>query len=737
MSMFYPQLSDTEKDSGFIRAFNGLNHNPVSDESTFYDMKNCTTDKFPLLTRRKLRLLSEANNASAIGCMDGVAWIADGYFYYKGVRKFAVSGTVKQLVQFGAYICIFPQGITYNTQTGEMAHIGLKTEGVKLYAAWGLKRANGDQITDNEIAYDSVIEPANPSEGYYWQDTSQNPPVIRQWSRNQQRWVDASVYVDIAFYKEISAADTSMMSEFREGDTIKISGLENVSHTTGQYVSMYSTLNGTHVIQKVIHNYNIAVDGVNCWYLAIRLICPRNFFENIRGTDNVNITLERVMPDMDFVCANAGHMFGCSNEHHEIYVSANADPYNWNTFEGTANDSYAEVVGTPGEFTGCAAYRSTVLFFKEDRIHVLYGKRPSAYQLDQLECVGLQKGCHNTIAIANETLFYKGRYGIYAYSGGLPELVSEQLGDYNKRSMTAGGSDGRTYYVYGGGSVFSYDPKRGLWAKEDDRRITQFADNGLDLFFIEQANTRWSDNLLNIPASSQTVNGVTFTANGDGSVTVNGTATAEASFRVCEYSEDEAPVARLRVTGCPSDATFQTYGMRAAGYNSVDTYWCGTLSTTLPVGYGIHYIDIVVRAGTSVNDVVFTPTLEALTSAVIGAMENYSDAGTETGLTMTMETDAPWSASTGWIGLDSPDEKYISRIRLRLELPIGSVFIVDAAYDNGDFSEVERINGDGLKPVNVVINPRRCDVMRLRFHGTGDFKLYSIAKQYEQGSDVF
>ena len=277
-----------------------------------------------------------------------------------------------------------------------------------------------------------------------------------------------------------------------------------------------------------------------------------------------------------------------------------------------------------------------------------------------------------------------------------------------------------------------------------ERQLGHFAENDLDLYFIEKHN-ELSENLLVNTATSQTINGVTFTVGSDGSVTANGTATEEIVFHVHEYESGESPSAtlpnRVRLYGCGRDGSYQTYYLIARCFPPGSNYLVtsDTSFNTLPLGYDVQYVDIVIRQGVSVDNIVFRPQLRSVALNTIGAMDNYPNITTETGLTFTSESNGlEWSATSGWIGLDSPDEKYISRLRLRLEIPLGSVFIVETAYDNNDtFTEVERVNGDGLRPVFINILPRRCDVMRLRFRGIGDFKLYSIAKQYEQGSDSY
>lgn len=75
-------------------------------------------------------------------------------------------------------------------------------------------------------------------------------------------------------------------------------------------------------------------------------------------------------------------------------------------------------VGTEGEFTGCIAYSSTVLFWKENCLHKVLGSYPAQYEIYTYTVPGIQKGSEKSLAVINETLFYKGRNGVYAYSGG-------------------------------------------------------------------------------------------------------------------------------------------------------------------------------------------------------------------------------------------------------------------------------------------------------------------------------
>jgi hypothetical protein len=95
-----------------------------------------------------------------------------------------------------------------------------------------------------------------------------------------------------------------------------------------------------------------------------------------------------------------------------------------------------------------------------------------------------------------------------------------------------------------------------------------------------------------------------------------------------------------------------------------------------------------------------------------------------------------WSATTGFIGTNSPDKKYISRLDVRMKLDVGARAAFFAEYDSsGDYEYLFAMTGKSLQSFAVPIRPKRCDHMRLRIVGTGDAKIFSICKTIEWGSD--
>lgn len=195
------------------------------------------------------------------------------------------------------------------------------------------------------------------------------------------------------------------------------------------------------------------------------------FYENTftAGEEEGTVKLERVVPDMDVICESNYRLWGAKGN--TIYGSKYGDPLNFNVFDGLTSDSYYIDVGSDGEFTGAISYSSHMCFFKENTLHKLYGSKPSNFQLVTSQVHGVQAGSERSMCIINETLFYKGVGGVYAYNGGVPELVSEKFGTV-RFSEACATSDGERYYIsMRNGETWHllvYDILRNVWLREDD-----------------------------------------------------------------------------------------------------------------------------------------------------------------------------------------------------------------------------------------------------------------------------
>ena len=196
---------------------------------------------------------------------------------------------------------------------------------------------------------------------------------------------------------------------------------------------------------------------------------------------------ERKVPDLTCICECDNRIWGAEGK--TIYASALGDPTNFYVYDGVSTDSYAVAVGTEGEFTGCIAYSSTVLFWKENCLHKVLGSYPAQYEIYTYTVPGIQKGSEKSLAVINETLFYKGRNGVYAYSGGTPELLTENFG--TRRFFDAvGGTDGERYYISmrtekGDWELYVFDTLRAIWLREDATHALDWAYLDGTLYFLD------------------------------------------------------------------------------------------------------------------------------------------------------------------------------------------------------------------------------------------------------------
>jgi hypothetical protein len=287
---------------------------------------------------------------------------------------------------------------------------------------------------------------------------------------------------------------TPLEAYFTTTNTVSINGCTMDGTITDPASSLYIKIS----VAGIDDNFK-RYDGVTITS-SIAVLNKTSVITNI-GTDYIiipgkigynqtcaGISVERTVPDIEFITESENRLWGCSSEKHEIYASKLGDPYNWNCFEGISTDSYAVTVGSDGDFTGAITYLGYVLFFKEDCVHKVYGSKPANYQVFENSIRGVAKGSEKSLAIVNETLFYMSRNGVVAYEGSLPENISYAFGD-KTYSNGVSGAIGDKYYisVQDGAAyhLFVYDTKLGMWHREDNTKVSYFTEYGGKLYYID------------------------------------------------------------------------------------------------------------------------------------------------------------------------------------------------------------------------------------------------------------
>ena len=477
--MKYPKLKALGTSRQMVDVFKGYNHNLRIGDGEFFDMKNMTSDNYPVLSPRGSRgIYINAQDPTGLISKDALCYVDGAEFVMNDYRVYmGLSIGPKQLVSMGAYVVIMPDKKWINTlDLTDFGNIDAEFT-TNAPVTFTLCKQDG-------TSYSSGIpteEPDKPNNMEMWIDTSTEPHSLKQWSESAGMWVTIpTTYIRIE--------SPGIGAAFEKYDGITISGLkdvqlhDNVSGNVIDDTSDLAALEGAAVVWEKDDDYIVVVGILD----TVRTI-----------TDQ--ITISRKMPEMDFVVESGNRLFGCrygenanGDVVNEIYASKLGDFKNWSCYMGLSTDSYTASCGTDGQWTGAITHMGYPLFFKENCVHKVYGNYPANFQIQDTACRGVQKGCEKSLAIVNETLFYKARSGVCAYDGSLPTEVSYAMGN-EVYSDAVGGSHGNKYYISMKDSneqyhLFVYDIAKGMWHKEDDLKVECFCSCNGEMYAIVGSN---------------------------------------------------------------------------------------------------------------------------------------------------------------------------------------------------------------------------------------------------------
>ena len=450
--MRYPQLKVQAASRSIVDAFMGYNHNLRISDGEFFDMKNLTSDHYPVLSPRKKRgFYVKPASPQGLIAKEDICYV-DGTDFVMGETRINLGLSVasedcpKQLVSMGAYVIIMPDKKYINTinpeDCGDIDASFTATGKV----SFQLCSADGESYENVTVSPDAPKEPENLQ---YWIDTSSQPNTLKQYSSTSGMWIGiATTYVKIQH--------TGIGKNFNQHDGITISGITE---------DAVKALNTSAVVWAKGDDY-IVITGI---------------LDTV-ATQTGGVTIERKMPAMDFVIESGNRLWGCRYGENnagdivnEIYASKLGDFKNWQCFQGLSTDSYRVSLGADGPFTGAVTYLGQPLFFRENCLHKIYGSYPAEFRLQTTPCRGVRRGCHKSLAMVDEVLYYCAGQEICAYDGALPEGVSKKLGRTAFQNAAAGSWGGK-YYVSleekGERSLYVYDTGRKLWHREDDPGLT-------------------------------------------------------------------------------------------------------------------------------------------------------------------------------------------------------------------------------------------------------------------------
>lgn len=469
--MRYPIMDYVATSKDMVTNFQGLDAKLTScTEGEFFDMRNITTQYYPVLSPRNRRgFVRNFTNLQGILDKESLIWIDNGHMYVDGVDKLSgISAGQKTIAKMGAYVVIMPDKIWYNCDDNTHGNMDATISTTASVTFTPCKADGSSMGTIHDEAYYKTNKPTSGSiMRTYTQDGKAS---FKIYSELTSLWsAITSTYFSIAI-------NGQNFSQFKDLDGVKISiNTNGVTWAYADKVFVNDEGNGWRSINGCIQRKNgnsIVIVGL---------------MDDVT-TKNLQIKVERKTPNLKYITECQNRLWGCSEDGHEIYCCKLGDVTNWNYFSGTAIDSYAATVGSDGVFTGAVTYNNNPIFFKEHSFLKVTVSATGAHSYREQPDRGVQNGSSRSICNVNGVLFYKGVNDVYAFDGSSPMGVGENLGEHRYFDAVSGTINGRYYMSVKDAddkyTLFVYDTTKGIWAKEDEANVTAFCTNKDDLLFV-------------------------------------------------------------------------------------------------------------------------------------------------------------------------------------------------------------------------------------------------------------
>lgn len=489
--MKFPRFVDIQRSRDMTASFAGYNHKISCPEGQFPEMKNITSDYFPVLSpRKKRKVLNHINNPRCIISKEEIMWIDGKTMYINGKpygREYQTLPDNGELeyVEMGKQIVFFKINKIYLNKRSLDIELGMFDNWGEINGGYSIggeiSKVKFEQCDSfgNPITYhdDNYYKTNQPQNGDYLLTKNGDKYVIKVYSESMDAWAGVP-----STYFRIVGNDGSIYG-ISKGDGVEIT-IDDPSYQWDYGMKMFPM---NVVVQEVKDNY-IVLPGI---------------LDGNHDFSGVMVTILRKMPEIVFATECSNRIWGCSKDGREIYASKLGDPKNWKVFQGIATDSWAVTIGSDGEFTGATTINGSPIFFKEDTIIKIGISGSGAHQVKETRCAGVQKGSYKSICERNGTLFYKGTDGVYSYNGSIPIKISDNLG-MDRFHDAVGGIVNNKYYISmkddaNKNHLFVYDINTNIWSKEDDLEVYEFVQHDSDLLGINKKD----NNLVSIFGNSE------------------------------------------------------------------------------------------------------------------------------------------------------------------------------------------------------------------------------------------
>ncbi|NLB80940.1 MAG: hypothetical protein GX800_04875 [Clostridiaceae bacterium] len=478
-------LPRIEKVPFSVNSWRGLNR--ITGTQVMGDMAeayNMSSDNVPFASPRQSRevISTVTNPQNLFSAGDKLGYIANGNLYYDGEvvkdsdDNDALVGETSSIVDFNGNVVMYPSNAVYDYVDNEFEEITntlSKTD--KYYKRDGTESTV--ESTDS-VAFHSYIETDHAAMFHLGTLSTPNNETVVINASNLAA-LDSNVYRKLFI---VASGTDGVIAPRRYydyhvksiGNPFTITGATSLKIMVGYYNS-----HGNPVTEPKV------ADLANATFWAV-----------ISGSEGSGYPATGTIPVIQYATVDNNRIFAAQGNN--IYASSQGEYDDWTDFVDTYDNpnplgSYAEELDTPQDITGIIKYRGNVVIFKPDLVYESYGNKPP-YRIIEVAKTGCIDG--RSVVEVNSVLYWLGRKGIYAYTGGQPTIISEQL-DKTFESGVAG-TDGRKYYIsaYDGEkwTLYVYDTFTGLWHIEDDTQFIGFAMAGGEMYGLAKSGSLYKFN---------------------------------------------------------------------------------------------------------------------------------------------------------------------------------------------------------------------------------------------------
>ncbi len=457
--MKYPNTNTSNSTRQVISRFPGLTRREIGTEGAFSDCKNMSSDEYPAVCTRRGYEVNTPEGLSGFqailpGYCEGFCGVANGKAYWDG-------SVVEYESENNAHYTISPT-----------SKIKMYWQNTKVYIYE--KRENGISVLYNFNTMETIGLLA------------QRRPYIRLRVVNQftyREMADDAIKIETdANWTYIGSRDETQGREIHalaSAEKLIIYGkVGEFEDNRNRYMTYQETRYGP--IGEEAYEFECSEDGslvtTPLWGLKGKFkrrdsashlpSCGAISSEN---RETVGGLYQKIVPQMAQPCVYKNRLWGGTADGSTIIASKYDDFTDFYDFSGDSGDSIYIEISSPGEFAGMISYNECVIAFKRDSMVVIYGDTADNFQIGK-EIKNIGTIDIRSCRIIDGVLFFAGRDGIYAYSGGYPQFISSGLDAVYTEAISF--THMGKYYIEGTKEtgekeMLVYDTRSGVWMAED------------------------------------------------------------------------------------------------------------------------------------------------------------------------------------------------------------------------------------------------------------------------------